>query len=172
MMFGLASCKRPKLSVLLDSFMGRYVNTSAAGHVFDRFEDMEPYIKDILLKYLEKSKIHEKTVDDRTMYPPGKIIFLRPYGGLEQSKHVAWDAVWIQARGTCMNNRKSRSLNLVFMECMSYTADLMDEGLLLSKAMFGHHHIQNTLGALQIALETSEKKKTSHDTNTENSEIV
>ena len=100
MMFGLASCKRPKLSVLLDSFMGRYVNTSAAGHVFDRFEDIEPYIMQILLKYLEKSKIHQKNVDDRTMYPPGKIIFLRPYGGLEQSKHVAWDAVWIQALST------------------------------------------------------------------------
>lgn len=99
MMFGLASCKRPKLSVMLDSLIGRYVNTSAAAHVFDKFEDIEPHIVAILLEYLEKSKFHQETVDDRTMYPPGKIIFARPYGDMEQSQSIIWDAVWIEASG-------------------------------------------------------------------------
>lgn len=98
MMFALASCKRPKLSVLLDSLIGRYSNTSASSHVFNRFEDIEPYIIDVLLQYLKKSKIHQE--NDQAMYPPGKIVFLRPYGDLSDSKSLTWDAVWIHAHGT------------------------------------------------------------------------
>lgn len=129
MMFALASCIRPKLSILLDSFIGRYVNASAATHVFGRFENLEPDAKDVLLRYLEKSRFHQQNVDDRPMYPPGRIIFLRPYGDLTSSTDVTWDAVWIQAQ------------------------DLMDEGLLLSTAMFHHHVLQETKNAIRKALE-------------------
>lgn len=99
MMFALASCKRPKLSVLLDSIIGRYSNTSASSHIFNRFEDIEPYIIDVLLQYLRKSKIHQENVGEQAMYPPGKIVFLRPYGDLSESKSLTWDAVWVNAHG-------------------------------------------------------------------------
>lgn len=99
MMFALASCKRPKLSVLLDSVIGRYSNTSASSHIFNRFEDIEPYIIDVLLQYLRESKIHQENVDEQAMYPPGKIVFLRPYGDLSESKSLTWDAVWVNAHG-------------------------------------------------------------------------
>lgn len=129
MMFALASCIRPKLSILFDSIIGRYVNASAATRVFGSFKDLEPDVKDVLLKYLQKSKFHQQNVDDRAMYPPGRIIFLRPYGDLTTSADVRWDAVWLQAE------------------------DLMDEGLLLSTAMFRHHLLVETKTAIEKALE-------------------
>jgi len=100
MIFALASCKRPKLSILLDSMAGRYSNSGAASHIFHRFEDIEPYIIEILLQYLKKSKIRQQSLDNQEMYPPGKIVFLRPYGDIAQSNSVTWDAVWIRAHGT------------------------------------------------------------------------
>ena len=100
MMFALASCKRPKLSILFDSMIGRYSNSDAAAHIFDRFGDIEPYIMNILEQYLEKSKMHQENVDDQAMYPPGNLIFLRPYGDVSNSRSITWDAVWIKAYGT------------------------------------------------------------------------
>ena len=134
MMFALASCKRPKLSVLFDSIIGRYVNRSAASHVFRAFDEIEPDVMDVLLGYLQKSKLHGKNVDNRPMFPPGNIIFLRSYGDLSDSKEVSWDAVWLNAH------------------------DLMDEGILLSKAMFKHHILVHTNDALMKALEAEKKR--------------
>jgi hypothetical protein len=137
MMFALASCKRPKLSVLFDSIIGRYSNVSAASHVFGAFDELEPDVMDVLLGYLQKSKLHGKNVDNRPMFPPGNIIFLRPYGDQTDSKEIYWDAVWLKAQ------------------------DLMDEGILLSKAMFRHHLLVHSKEALMKALETEKKRKNS-----------
>ncbi|WPT12991.1 Sn1-specific diacylglycerol lipase alpha [Picochlorum sp. SENEW3] len=140
MMFALASCKRPKLSILFDSIIGRYVNTAAASHVFGTFDDIEPDVLDVLKTYLQKSKFHQKHVDHRPMYPPGNIIFLRPYGDPnDETKDASWDAVWLRAK------------------------DLMDEGLLLSRSMWRHHLLVHVLEALETSLETEEKRSMNKD---------
>ena len=101
MMFALASCKRPKLSILLDSFIGRYVNGSAASRVFEKFDELKTDVIEVLLEYLQKSKFHQENVDDRPMYPPGNIIFLRPFGDITGPREASWDAVWLKAKGMC-----------------------------------------------------------------------
>ena len=140
MMFALASCKRPKLSILFDSIIGRYVNTAAATHVFGTFGEMEPDVLNILRAYLQKSKLHQENVDHRPMYPPGNIIFLRPYGDPnDETKDASWDAVWLKAK------------------------DLMDEGLLLSWSMLRHHLLVNVLEALEKSIETEAKRSMTKD---------
>ena len=140
MMFALASCKRPKLSILFDSIIGRYVNTAAASHIFGTFDDIEPDVLDVLTTYLQKSKFHQENVDHRPMYPPGNIIFLRPYGDPnDETKDASWDAVWLRA------------------------TDLMDEGLLLSRSMWRHHLLAHVLEALEKALDTEEKRSMTKD---------
>ncbi|WPT17945.1 Sn1-specific diacylglycerol lipase alpha [Picochlorum sp. SENEW3] len=120
-----------QLSILLDTLIGRYVNASAAPHVFKPFESIDPDVKEVLQQYLAKAQLHQKDVDTRPMYPPGRIIFLRPYGNLtKNSKDITWDAVWIHAQ------------------------DLMDEGILVSKRALSHHLLGQGMVALEKALES------------------
>ena len=135
MMFALGTCYRPKLSVLLDTLIGRYANASAAPLIFKPFESIDPDVKEVLQQYLAKAQLHQKDVDTRPMYPPGRIIFLRPYGNLtKNSKDTTWDAVWIHAQ------------------------DLMDEGVLISKKALSHHLLGQGMVALEKALESCRRR--------------
>ncbi|WPT17902.1 hypothetical protein PSENEW3_00005904 [Picochlorum sp. SENEW3] len=135
MMFALGTCYRPKLSILLDTLIGRYVNASAAPHVFQPFESIDPDVKEVLQQYLARAQLHQKDVDTRPMYPPGRIIFLRPSGNLtNNSKDITWDAVWIHAQ------------------------DLMDEGILVSKRALSHHLLGQGMVALEKALESCRQR--------------
>lgn len=167
MMLALASCKRPKLSILLDSMAGRYSNSDAATHIFNRLDEIEPYIIDILVQYLQKSKMHRESVDDQPMYPPGNIVFLRPYGDMSQSSSITWDAVWICAHGTLSGNCSYSSI--CFDSQFGFFADLIDEGILLSKATFRHHQLVHTLEALHHAVKVAKQQQAAtSDTNHSN----
>eukprot|EP00890_Picochlorum_soloecismus_P005063 jgi/Picsp_1/5558/NSC_02917-R1_sn1-specific diacylglycerol lipase beta len=155
MMLALGLCKRPKLSVLLDSIIGRYDDPSVSNILFSTFDDMSEEISSILKQYAMSSNLHKQGVDYRPLYPPGNIVFVRAFGNLETTvkRKVSclcpgvskkgrqdvelWDAVWIEAE------------------------ELMDEGILLSHSMIRHHQLVTAVTALNCSLEYARKRQTS-----------
>jgi sn1-specific diacylglycerol lipase len=154
MMLTLALCKRPKLSVLLDSIIGRYDDPSVSNTLFVTSDGMSEEVSSILKQYVMSSNLHKKGVDYRPLYPPGNLLFLRPFGNLEKTdkrnvpccpggsrKHYkkieVWDAVWIEAE------------------------HLMDEGILLSHSMVRHHQLVTVATALNCSLEHAQERQSS-----------
>ncbi|KFM25319.1 Sn1-specific diacylglycerol lipase alpha [Auxenochlorella protothecoides] len=96
MVLSLARCRRPKLKV-----------TSCPVHE----------LSDEVLRRLEKyhATSHLHAASQPELYPPGRLIFLRPFKG--QGVAHTWDAVWVDA------------------------ATLMGEGILLAPSMLAHHRM-------------------------------
>lgn len=130
MVFALGRAKRPKLSILFDKILGRHQDASSSQATFLRFEDIPSEVREVIGGYIHTSQLHKKGTDYRPLFPPGELIFLRPY---LKDKTEAWDAVWIQGE------------------------DLMDEGILLSRAMMKHHLLMNVRNALDSAIEFHSK---------------
>ena len=61
------------------------------------------------------------------MYPPGRLVFLRPFKG-RAPRTAVWDAVWIEAPA------------------------LIGEGILVSPAMMAHHRVPLVTEALRSVL--------------------
>ena len=154
MMLTLGLCKRPKLSVLLDSIIGRYDDPSVSNILFNTFDGMSEEVSSILKQYVMSSDLHKKGVDYRPLYPPGNLLFVRAFGNLEKTdkrnascfpggsrkdyrKIEVWDAVWIEAE------------------------ELMDEGILLSHSMIRHHQLVTVATALNCSLEHAQKRQSS-----------
>ena len=106
MVLALARCKRPKLAVLTDLMLGRRADPATAPPTFCAFEDIGPEAKAALQKYVATSKLHAAEVDMTELYPPGEVIFLRPFANADPKKRAddeaeVWDAVWMAPEGRC-----------------------------------------------------------------------
>jgi Lipase (class 3) len=138
MVLALARCKRPKLAILMDAIVGRRKNPETTPPTFCAFDDIGPEAQSALKKYVASSKLHAKDADKRELYPPGKIIHLRPFAATgEKGKSVkndVWDAVWVSGE------------------------DLIAEGLILTLNMLRHHRVP----ALQAALGSAIRDEAVH----------
>jgi hypothetical protein len=133
MVLALARCKRPKLAILLDAIVGRRKNPETTPPTFCAFEDIGPEARLALKKYVATSKLHSKDADKRDLFPPGKLIHLRPFAAAgvkgKNVKNDVWDAVWVSGE------------------------ELIAEGVLLTLDMLRHHRVPT----LQLALESALK---------------
>jgi sn1-specific diacylglycerol lipase len=133
MVLALARCKRPKLAIISDVIVGRRKNPETTPPTFCAFEDIGPEAQQALKKYVASSKLHSKDADKRELFPPGKIIHLRPFAAAGEKgkslKNDVWDAVWVDGQ------------------------DLIEEGVLLTFNMLRHHRMPT----LHIALESAIK---------------
>ena len=77
--------------------------------------------------YLHASRLHASSADATEMYPPGRLLYLRPFKGAAP-KQTVWDAVWVDPRV------------------------LMGEGILLSPSMMAHHRMFVVREAFESAL--------------------
>jgi len=156
MMLALGLCKRPKLSVLLDSIIGRYDDPAVSSILFSTFDGMTEEVSSILKQYVISSNLHKQGVDYRPLFPPGNLLFVRSFGNLEKMNKgnvpccpgesrkdyqnvELWDAVWIEAE------------------------ELMDEGILLSHSMIRHHQLVTGATALHCSLKYALKRQSSPD---------
>ncbi|KAL4537144.1 hypothetical protein Ndes2526B_g04945 [Nannochloris sp. 'desiccata'] len=132
MVLALARCKRPKLAILTDAILRRRKNPDTTPPTFCAFDDIGPEAQEALKKYVASSKLHSKDADKRDVYPPGKIIHLRPFAAAGEKgktgKNDVWDAVWVSGE------------------------DLMAEGLILAFNMLHHHRMPTLQAALGSAL--------------------
>lgn len=129
MVLALGRCKRAKLAILCDAILGRRNDPSTAPPTFCDFQNIDEEAKSIISLYLETSRLHATGETDIPLYPPGRLVFLRPHYQMGSSKPPStWDAVYISKN------------------------DLMDEGLLILKEMLVHHHIYALQEALQAAI--------------------
>lgn len=132
MVLALARCKRPKLAVLLDVLLGRRKDPESTPPTFCSFEDMGAEASAALKRYVATSKLHSEAADTQELFPPGRIIHLRPFAaagkaGLKPENDV-WDAVWASGE------------------------QLIGEGVLLSFDMMRHHRIPCLQDALRSAI--------------------
>lgn len=106
MVLALARCKRPKLAVFMDALLGRRKDPATAPPTFCAFEDVGPEALAALRKYVATSKLHSAGLDDRQLFPPGRIIHLRAFAASGKKKGPeaeVWDAVWVGAQGECLH---------------------------------------------------------------------
>ena len=135
MVLALGRCKRAKLAVLCDAILGRREDPSSAPPTFCDFQSIDDEAKSIISLYLETSRLHATSETDIPLFPPGKIIFLRPHYEMGSSKPPStWDALYVRKE------------------------DLMDEGILILKEMLVHHHIYALQEALQAAIKHGDPK--------------
>ncbi len=53
-------------------------------------------VRSVFRRYYKTSVLHAG--EQVEMYPPGRLVFLRPFKG-KKAKQTVWDAVWIEAAG-------------------------------------------------------------------------
>jgi hypothetical protein len=116
MVVSLARCTRPKLKIAMDVVLGRRKRAETTPRTFCSFEEISPEALALVEGYYRTSHLHMQSADTTEMYPPGKIVFLRPFKGKKKAQTV-WDAVWIDA------------------------ATLMSEGILVTPTMMAHHRL-------------------------------
>ncbi|KDD75293.1 hypothetical protein H632_c761p0, partial [Helicosporidium sp. ATCC 50920] len=118
MVLALARCRRPKLLVMFDHLLKRRGGNRVAPRTFCDLGDIPDEAVLALHQYHRLSYLH--TADQPEMYPPGRIIFMRPF---KNAADTEWDAVWVDA------------------------ATLMGEGILLAPSMLSNHRMFNLADA-------------------------
>ncbi|KAI3429289.1 hypothetical protein D9Q98_005385 [Chlorella vulgaris] len=116
MVVSLARCKRPKLKVLFDVILGRRKQPASTPPTFCGFDEIAPEALQLVEQYYRASQLHLRGADTTEMYPPGRLVFLRPFKG-KRKQQTVWDAVWIDA------------------------ATLISEGILVTPTMMAHHRL-------------------------------
>ena len=125
MVFALARCRRPKLKVVADVLLRRRGGARAGWpKTFAPMADVSDEVVRAVERYHATSALHAAAQPE--MYPPGRLLFMRPFKGSGRSR--GWDAVWVDA------------------------AALMGEGILLAPSMLAHHRTFNTTAALREVL--------------------
>ncbi|KAK9821582.1 hypothetical protein WJX81_008445 [Elliptochloris bilobata] len=130
MITALARSRYHKLRVLLGGWW-RKENRPPSDRLFRPYKELPPEARDFLVKYYRSVERRQK---DIAMYPPGRVVFLRPLKmpkkrGPVRRIEKRWDAVWVTPE------------------------QLMAEGILISKKMLEDHLIQSTvLDAMRDAL--------------------
>lgn len=125
MTIALARCKYAKLRVFSEAAFGRRVRAKIAA-TFCAFEDMGDEALELLEKYYANSALHAANADTMEMFPPGRLIYLRPFNGALEDSKEEWDAIYTDAQA------------------------LMGEGILLSPAMMSHHKVYTLFEALDF----------------------
>ncbi|BDA43045.1 probable Sn1-specific diacylglycerol lipase alpha [Coccomyxa sp. Obi] len=134
MVTALARTRHHKLRVLIGGWW-RKENRPPPQHLFCEYEEIPLEARVFLEKYYKSVERRGKEMD---MFPPGRVIFVRPLKTLVGRRHRAgpkrfqkgWDAVWITPQ------------------------ELIAEGILISGRMMEHHLLQSTLqGALDHVIE-------------------
>lgn len=125
----LARCKQPKIKVLFLPWWRRH--SQRFKYLFYDYDDIPEEAAAALIKYYESRRRLGQPIE---MYPPGKIIFLRPIKSQSRLGQVKrkWDAVFIAAE------------------------DLMGEGILVSPNMLKDHLCSTAYDALNEAKEKAE----------------
>uniref|UniRef100_A0A1D2A505 sn-1-specific diacylglycerol lipase n=1 Tax=Auxenochlorella protothecoides TaxID=3075 RepID=A0A1D2A505_AUXPR len=119
----LARCRRPKLVVLSDLILRRRGGNRIPPLTLCDMDEIPEDTLAILERYFRTSLSQGGSQPE--MYPPGSVMFLRPFKSGRKKTPVQWDAVWINA------------------------ADLMGEGLHISPAMMLHHRLYNLTEAFE-----------------------
>ena len=99
MVLALGRCKRPKLAILADIALGRRKNPASTPPTYCSFEDIGDEALESLKEYVQTSALHKRNIDDRPLFPPGKIAFLRPFATIPNGKYESWDAIWVSKEG-------------------------------------------------------------------------
>ena len=120
----LARCKQPKMRVLFAPWWRRH--RQRFKDLFYDYKDIPPEAAAVLIKYYESRRRMGQPV---AMYPPGKIIFLRP---IKSRRHRHWDAVFVAPE------------------------DLIGEGILVSPTMLKDHLCSTVYEALGKSIEKAE----------------
>lgn len=120
----LARCKQPKMRVLFVPWWRRH--RQRFKDLFNDYKDIPPEAAAMLLKYYESRRRMGQPV---AMYPPGKIIFLRP---MKARRRRHWDAVYVAPE------------------------DLIGEGILVSPTMLKDHLCSTVHEALSKCTERAE----------------
>lgn len=132
MVLALARCKRPKLVIMYDFLTGKRNDPESVPPTFCAFKDIGEEARAALQNYLSTSRLHSVGLDTRELYPPGRIIYLRPFtvpvSRRKKMVKEVWDAVWVSAQ------------------------DVIDEGILLTLSMTRHHRLTTLEGALESAI--------------------
>ncbi|GAB4821005.1 hypothetical protein N2152v2_008051 [Parachlorella kessleri] len=134
----LARCKRPKLLVLADLILRRQTSSSAISQTFCALNEISDDAVRVLEGYYRTSFLHSR--DQIVMYPPGRLLFLRPFKGKTKQHKVVWDAVWTDAQAS------------------------MGEGILLAPSMLAHHRLFVLDGALLSVLGQEAEPEVTVDT--------
>jgi hypothetical protein len=121
----LARCRQPKIRVLFLPWWRRH--SQRFKDLFYDYKDIPEEAAEALLKYYESRRRLGQPIE---MYPPGKIIFLRPIKSARGQRE--WDAVFVAPE------------------------DLMGEGILVSPNMRKDHSCDTAYEALQEAEEKAE----------------
>jgi sn1-specific diacylglycerol lipase len=121
----LARCKQPKIKVLFFPWLRRH--SQRFRDLFYNYDEIPEESVANLLKYYESRRRLGQPIE---MYPPGKIIFLRPIKSGRGGRR--WDAVFIAPE------------------------DLMNEGILVSPNMLKDHLCSTAYDALKEAKEKAE----------------
>ncbi|KAL6771318.1 hypothetical protein ACKKBG_A25860 [Auxenochlorella protothecoides x Auxenochlorella symbiontica] len=126
----LARCRRPKLVVLSDLILRRRGGNRIPPLTLCDMDEIPEDTLAILERYFRTSLSQGGSQPE--MYPPGSVMFLRPFKRGRKKTPVQWDAVWINA------------------------ADLIGEGLHISPAMMVHHRLFNLTEAFDSCMATAE----------------
>lgn len=132
MVLALARCKRPKLAIMWDVMAKRRKDPATAPPTFCAFEDVGPEAEAALRRYVATSRLHAASADSEELYPPGRVIHLRPFAAAgaagRRPANDVWDAVWTTGE------------------------DIVGEGLLLTMQMMAHHRVLTMQAALRSAI--------------------
>ena len=124
MIVSLGRCRHPKLKVLLGGWWRRKARPPPSA-LFHAYEDIPDEPREFIRKYFLLEDIKDRGIIP--MFPPDKIVFLRP---LKSRKATAardaftvksWDAVWATAE------------------------ELAAEGIIVGRSMVEHHLVEGTV---------------------------
>ncbi|KAK9811146.1 hypothetical protein WJX73_006499 [Symbiochloris irregularis] len=138
MITALARCKHHKLRLLAGRWW-RKGNRPPPEHLFCSYGAIPEECRALLLRYFQSREVKGKAID---MFPPGRVIFVRPIKQVDEHGRKKgrrlWDTVWVQP------------------------TELIAEGILVSPRMLTDHLIESTvMMALEVAI-------TNHPANNQN----
>lgn len=97
MVLALGRCKRQKLFIFGDILFGRRKDPATIPPTFCSFEDISEEASEVLQEYVNTSALHRNSKEQRNLFPPGKLIYLRAF--VETDGQETWDAIWIDKKG-------------------------------------------------------------------------
>ncbi len=146
MVLALARCKRPKLAILLDVLVGRRKDLDKAPPTFCSFEDVGPEAQAVLKKYVATSKLHDVGADAQELYPPGRILHLRPFSAHQPKKAAS------ATMAKKMMKSRAKPGDDVWDAVWTTKEKINGEGMLLNLSMTKHHRVQTLEEAFVSAI--------------------
>jgi hypothetical protein len=132
----LGRCKKAKLRILLEILFRRRKHHSNADTYYAP-EEIPPEVLEIMQNYIDTSLLHGADARQAQLLTPGKMIYLRPLYSMQDEDAPGWDIVSLDKNA------------------------LLEEGIILTSDALDHHHLWNTLEAMQVATESDRIKRES-----------